>query len=84
MPITPTDIDNLPSFTAAQLLKLCEWQIAQIQATGQALGQDGRSLTRASLDSLFSQRDKLREEVAAETAGEAGSGNVLVQFGQEQ
>lgn len=83
MPLTPEDIDNLPTFTTAQLLKLTEWQIAQITATGQSLGQDGRTLTRANLPELNKQRENLKAEVATEAAGENGDGNVLARYRRE-
>lgn len=78
------DVDALQTFTTAQLLTLTEYRIAQILAGAQAYGANGRQLTHADLKTLYEQRDKLKAEVDAESAGEAGSGNVLVRFGQEQ
>lgn len=78
------DVDALQSFTTAQLLKLTEYRIAQILAGSQAYSMDGRQLTHADLETLYRERDRLKAEVEAETAGEDGGGNVLVQFGQEQ
>ncbi len=84
MPITPQDIDALPVFTSAQLLKLTEHAIAQITIGAQAFTADGRQLTRADLGKLYDQRDRLREEVSADVAGETGSGNVLVRLVSER
>jgi len=76
------DIDSLQSFTAAELLKLCNHNIAMINAGGQAKGIGGRNLTQADLVTLYDERRRLQEEVAAEAAGANGSGNVLVRFGE--
>lgn len=78
------DVDALQTFTAAELLKLTEYRIAQILAGAQAYSTNGRQLTHADLNTLYAERDKLKSEVEAATDGENGSGNVLVRFGQEQ
>ena len=76
------DLDALQTFTPANLLKLCEHNIAMIHAGGQAKGIGGRNLTQADLSTLYEERRRLQEEVAAEAAGTNGSGNVLVRFGE--
>lgn len=84
MALTPTEIDALPSYTAAQLLKVLERNIVEITTGGQSMGINGRQLTRADLSALFKQRDALKAEIEETAAGENGGGNVLVRFGQEQ
>ena len=74
------DVDSLQSFTAAQLLKLTEYRIAQILAGAQAYGSNGRQLTHANLQDLYRERDRLRQELAEADAVECGSGNVLVKL----
>lgn len=74
------DISSLQSFSAADMLKLCEHNIAQINVGGQAYGADGKQLTRADLSTLYAQRDKLKQEIADEAAGATGGGNVLVRL----
>lgn len=84
MAMTPSEIDALPDYTAAQLLKVLERNIVEVHTGGQSYGINGRQYTRADLESLYAQRDKLRAEVAEEDAGTQGGGNVLVRFGQDQ
>lgn len=83
MPITNADIAALPTLTAAELLKLCEYNIAKIHAGGQVRGMNGRQLTEADLADLYEQRQRLKDEVAAELAGADGLGNVLVRINPE-
>lgn len=78
------DINALQSFSPVELLKLTEYRIAQILAGAQAWSQSGRQLTNADLSTLYDERNRLKEEIAALNAGEAGGGNVLVIFGREQ
>lgn len=73
------NIKDLQTFTAADLLKLCEHNIAMIHAGGQAKGMGGRNLTQADLSSLYEERRRLQEEVAASTS-DAPLGMVSVQF----
>lgn len=73
------DIDALQSFTAADLLKLCEHNIAMINAGGQAKNQGGKSLTQADLGALYEERRRLQEEVAAAST-ETPLGMVSVQI----
>lgn len=72
----------LPEYTPAVLLKLTNFQIAQILATGQATGIDGNSLTRADLTKLQKLRSDLMTEVQSES-DETG-GIALAQFGNPQ
>lgn len=78
------DVSALQTFTAAQLLTLTEYRIAQILAGAQAYGANGRQLTHADLATLYEQRDKLKAEIEADAAGDLGGGNILVQYGREQ
>ena len=73
------NIDALQSFSASDLLKLCEHNIAMIHAGGQAKSISGRSLTQADLSTLYEERRRLQEEVAAST-GDAPLGMVSVQI----
>lgn len=66
------DIEALQTFTAAELLKLCEHNIAMIHAGGQVKGMDGRTLTQANLKDLYAQRKELQEEVAAASSSDLG------------
>lgn len=84
MALTPTEIDALPSYTAAQLLKVLERNIVEVLATGQSVGVTGKQWQRADLEQLKKMRDDLKAEIAEAAAGENGGGNVLVQFGQDQ
>lgn len=77
------DIDNLqPTLSARDLLRACEHNILMINAGGQSKGINGRALTQADLATLYEERRRLKEEVAAEDAGVNGLGNVLVIFGE--
>lgn len=78
------DVDSLQSFTAAELLKLTEYRIAQILAGAQSYSSNGKQFTHADLPTLYRERDRLADEVAAADAGENGGGNVLVRIGEPQ
>ena len=82
--MTPDEIDALPSYTAAQLLKVVERNIVEVTTGGQSYGINGRQLTRANLPELFKQRDALKAEIQEAAATTNGGGNVLVRFGQDQ
>lgn len=84
MALTPDEIDALPTYTSAQHLKM--WQRADIELAqaGVSYAVQGRTLTRNDADKVRAQINYWAEQVASESAGEAGSGNVLVRFGQEQ
>lgn len=83
MPQPPTITIPTQAFTTADLLALTEYRIGAILAGAQAYGANGRQLTHADLDKLRDFRDKLRADLAAETASADGGGNVLVQFGEQ-
>lgn len=76
------DISALQTFSASDLLALCNHNIAMINAGGQGKNQGGKSLTQADLSTLYDERRRLMEEVAADAAASNGSGNVLVRFGE--
>jgi hypothetical protein len=84
MALTPTEIDALPSYTAAQLLKVLERNIVDVHTAGQSYSVSGRVLTRADLPSLYEQRERLKMEIADAAVSDQGGGNVLVKFGEEQ
>lgn len=77
------DIDDLqPTLSASDLLRACEHNILMINVGGQAKNATGKALTQADLATLYEERRRLKEEVAAEEAGANGGGNVLVRFGE--
>lgn len=51
------------------LLKLVRSSIAQIVATGQSYGENGRQLTRADLPELRALKKELENSVAAASGG---------------
>jgi hypothetical protein len=83
MPLTPSQIDALPTYTAAQQLKM--WQRASIEVAGngQSSAVNGRQLNRSNADEILKMIVHWQEQVEAEAAGEYGGGNVLVRFGSE-
>lgn len=76
------DVDNIQTFTTAQLLSLVEYGIASIMAGGQSYSIGGRQFNRASLDDLRKWRDQLKTEVQLESGSdEDATGIVLARFG---
>ncbi len=73
------DIDALQTFATADLLKLCEHNIAMINTGGQAKNAMGKSLTQADLATLYEERRRLQDEVAAAST-DAPLGMVSVRF----
>lgn len=77
------DVDNIQTFTPAQLLALVEYGIASIMAGGQSYSIGGRQFNRASLDAMIRWRDQLKAEVAmASGSDEDATGIVLARFGE--
>lgn len=66
MPIQPSDIDALPTYTAAQQLKM--WQKASIDlaAAGQSVAINGRTLTRSDAGLVQRMIDYWRQQAYAE------------------
>lgn len=77
--ITPEDIDAMPEFTDAQMLKLYRQALVDLADTGKATGHNGRQLTRA--DEEFVWRMVQRLEVRVQSSTE-DSTIALVTFGQ--
>lgn len=73
------DISSLQTFSASDLLALCNHNIAMINAGGQAKSQGGKTLTQADLGTLYEERRRLTEEVAA-ASNESPLGMVSVQI----
>jgi hypothetical protein len=74
MAINPADIDAIPEYTDAQILKATRLAITQITLTGVSRGINGRSLTTANLADLWQQVRDLESRVAA---GD-GTGSIAV------
>lgn len=77
------DIDNLQTFTAAQMLKAVEYAIVTISIDGQSTSIGGRMYTAADLDKLRKMRDDLKREVA-ESESATGTLTALGSFGTQQ
>lgn len=75
MPISAADIDALPDYTDAQLLKLARSQVTQILATGQAYDMNGRSLTRTDLPKIQEFIEWLEGRIDAEETDEESTSN---------
>lgn len=80
--ITNAEIAALPTYTSSELLKLVNYQISQILASGQAYTADGNMLTRADLEALFKRRDALQTEAQIEAGN--GGGIALGVFGERR
>jgi hypothetical protein len=77
------DVDNIQTFTAAQLLVAVEYGIMSIMVGGQSYSIGGRQFNRASLNHLIEWRDQLKTEVAAAGGSdEDATGIVLGRFGE--
>jgi hypothetical protein len=74
------DFDNIQEITKAQQLKAVRLAIASVELGGQAVLQNGKSVTRAALGTLYAREKELEQQVADEEAGENGGGIVLAQF----
>lgn len=77
------DIDNLQSFTPAQMLKAVEHAIVAVSIDGQTVSIGGRMFGAADLDKLRAMRDVLKREVA-EAASATGTLTALGVFGTQQ
>jgi hypothetical protein len=80
--LTTDEIDALPTYTNAQLLKLIDFQIASILAGGQRYSVNERNMEKAKLDDLFKRRAELVAAVEEEEATDDVGGIVLVQYGE--
>lgn len=71
MAITTTQIESLPAYTAGHLFAALNYAIIQIATSGQSYSLNGKTFTRANLDSLKRIRDDIKSEVdaAASTSG---------------
>lgn len=76
------DVSAVQTFTAAQLLTLCENAIAHLLAGGQSYSINGRSFMRADLDRLKQMRSDLAAEVA-EAASTTGTMTALASLGKQ-
>ena len=70
------------TFTAAELLALTEYRLASLLAGSQEYASMSQTVRHVVYKDLCEQRDKLKAEIEAATAGEAGGGIVLVQFAE--
>lgn len=77
------DVDSLQSFTAAEMLKLVEYAIAQLLVGSQSYTINGKTYVRADLDKLRKMRDDLNREVQ-EAASPTGTLTALASFGRAQ
>lgn len=83
MSLTTSQIDDLPSFTPAQMLKAVEYALVMIPVSSQSYSINGRSFNRANFDELVAFRDQLKAEVEASGA-EGGRLTSLAVFGEPQ
>lgn len=79
MAISTSDIDNLPDYTDAQLLKLYRWAITN-GAAGTTRSINNRSVSFPSLTEMMAAISWLEDRIAA--ADGNGGMNALVQFGE--
>jgi len=77
------DIDNLQSFTAAEMLKAVEYAIVAVSIDGQTVSIGGRMYGAGDLDKLRKLRDVLKREVA-EAGSVTGTLTALGVFGTQQ
>ena len=87
MAITPTQIDALPDYSNAQMVRLCRWAIAQLTAQPEAdvTFPGGRRFTYRDLDQLTRQLAHFEllaanDAQAADAAAGGGQGSLVVQY----
>lgn len=79
MAITTTQLDALPDYTDAQMVKVCKKAIVDILAGGQNYSINGRTLSRADLDKVTNMLSFFEERV--EAAGNTdGTTTALAEF----
>lgn len=78
MAISTTDIDNLPDYTDAQMLKLVKYAISQILGGAQSYSINGRTYTSADLEKLRDMQDWYEDRVR-DAAGN-GDFTALVEY----
>jgi hypothetical protein len=74
MAISTSDIDALPDWTTAQELKAVKNAIIQIEMSGQSYTLGSRSLSRADLGALYSEKRRLERQLQAETGVDTSIG----------
>ena len=79
MAITVTQIENLPAYTAGNILDSLNYAIIQIALSGQSYSLNGRTYTRANLESLKRIRDSIKAEVDAASSS-SGRNTALADF----
>jgi hypothetical protein len=81
--MTPTDINSLPEYTAAQMLKFFKYQLVRIAGEGHSFTIDGRSGEEATQyveSQIRFWQVRADQEAQSAGAGANGSGNVLVRI----
>jgi len=73
------DFDSLQVPTAAQMVQIITYRIAQVMAFGQSKGTDGSTLTHANLAEMESSLEKWQSIANSEDSASAG-GAALVEF----
>lgn len=71
MAITVTQIESLPDYSAGNILSALNYAIIQVAVANQSYSLNGRSYSRANLESLKKIRDDIKAEVdsASSTSG---------------
>lgn len=82
MAITTTQIDNLPDYSPADLLKSLNYAIVQVTLGNQGVSVNGRSYTRANLADLKRIRDDIKSEVDAASSS-SGRNAALADFSSQ-
>lgn len=78
MAITTSQIDDLPDYTDAQIVKMLKAAVVAV-STGQSVTVMGRTVSRANLAELRETLEFFENRV---NAAEEGGGTALVQFGE--
>lgn len=82
MAISITQIDGVPDYTPANLLKSLNYAIVQITMSGQSYSINGRTFNRANLADLKRIRDDIKAEVDA-SASSSGRNAALGDFSNQ-
>lgn len=82
--LTPIEIDALPDYSNAQMLKLVRVMIADVVSDPDAMVSfpNGRSYTQKDIDKLVRMEKYYVRRVCAESASSSTGGAGVVQFGK--
>ena len=70
MAVTTTQLDNLPTYTDAQMVKVCKKALVDVMAGGQSYSLNGRTVTLADLDKLKTMLAFFEDRVESASNGE--------------